>query len=364
MNDCTVCDKAGWYICRSCKINLCKDHKSMHEKSKKGDHICEKANINLTSEHIVKIVENLSGKIKAVNDCRSRIINATIALIDKIQAMSAQAIKLLKVKQKKYTFILSRINDQISHKELKEIELQLKIILKLNVPNRKFEELEKFYELDFLKEFGDNKPIKLVELLDSSCLVSEDYDLVQQKVPFKATSSIITIDSKYIVFGSEKNLKIWNLKDQALEADLNGHDDDVTAISVSSDKKFIFSGSRDRSVRAWSIQDKNQEAELWGHTDYVSSVAATSDNKYIISGGADTNVIIWNFILRRQEAILMKHNGCVSKIIITSDDKYIVSGSNNDFLIFWNLQTRTYENSTPHYRFLLLLPRKLFSVMF
>ena len=117
MNDCMVCDKHAWHICTSCRMYLCKDHKSVHEQSKKGDHICQKASINITSEYRAKIAENLSTKIKAVNNCRLKIVNTTIALIDKIQTMSNQALRILKAKQKKYTSfsVISKINYSISN---------------------------------------------------------------------------------------------------------------------------------------------------------------------------------------------------------------------------------------------------------
>ena len=43
---------------------------------------------------------------------------------------------------------------------------------------------------------------------------------------------------------------------------------------------------------------------LEGHNDIITSIALTSDNKYIISGGHDCTIRIWNFLEERQETVL------------------------------------------------------------
>jgi hypothetical protein len=43
------------------------------------------------------------------------------------------------------------------------------------------------------------------------------------------------------------------------------------------------------------------ELFLEGHTSYVNSVAVTSDNKYIISGSKDKTIRVWNLLEKRQE---------------------------------------------------------------
>ena len=72
---------------------------------------------------------------------------------------------------------------------------------------------------------------------------------------------------------------------------------------------------------------KRQETVFQGHTAEVCTVAITSDNKYVVSGSADINIIVWNFEEKRREIILRGHLSEVNTLMITSDDKFIVSGS-------------------------------------
>ena len=73
--------------------------------------------------------------------------------------------------------------------------------------------------------------------------------------------------------------------------------------------------------------ERDYKLFLEGHTSYINSIAITSDNKYIISGSSDKTIRIWNLLEKRQETVLKGHTSGVTSIAITSDNKYIISGS-------------------------------------
>ena len=72
---------------------------------------------------------------------------------------------------------------------------------------------------------------------------------------------------------------------------------------------------------------KTQETLLQGHLKRINSVVVTSDNKFIISGSEDRTIIIWNLLEKNQEAVLQGHTDSVYCLAITRDNKYVVSGS-------------------------------------
>ena len=73
--------------------------------------------------------------------------------------------------------------------------------------------------------------------------------------------------------------------------------------------------------------ERDYKLFLEGHTCTVTSIVITSDNKYIISGSSDCTIRIWNLLEKRQETVLKGHTSGVTSIAITSDNKYIISGS-------------------------------------
>ncbi len=79
--------------------------------------------------------------------------------------------------------------------------------------------------------------------------------------------------------------------------------------------------------------------QLNGHSDRISSVAISSDNKYIISGSYDETVIVWDRESGEVKKKLKEHLGCVYSVVISSDNKYIVSGSNDKTIRVWERES-------------------------
>ena len=102
MDDCSVCDESAVYACTSCNIFLCKDHRVIHERSKKKEHTIKELGTNLNPEKLSKILEKLFLKIKAIGECEERIVQETAALIEKIQSMCINALNNVREKQEKY----------------------------------------------------------------------------------------------------------------------------------------------------------------------------------------------------------------------------------------------------------------------
>ena len=147
----------------------------------------------------------------------------------------------------------------------------------------------------------------------------------------------ITSDSKFIISGScDKSIRMWSLFDRKQEATLLGHTDFVLSVGVSSDNKFVVSGSADKTIRLWNLFDKQQEIVLKHHTEAVRSVVISFDNKYIISGSDDKTVQIWNIFEGVSEAVLHGHSSSVYCVRTTSDDQFIISSSFDCSIRIWD----------------------------
>ena len=147
---------------------------------------------------------------------------------------------------------------------------------------------------------------------------------------------------KYI----KKNIEIQNIDSMKMHLErkyhlfIEGHTNRVSSIVITSDNKYIISGSWDQTVRIWNLQDKSQEAVLRGHTGYVKSIVITRDNKYIITGSDDRTIRIWNFEARSQAAVLIGHTKSVWSVAISSNSKYIASGFFDHSVRLWNFKEK------------------------
>ena len=157
--------------------------------------------------------------------------------------------------------------------------------------------------------------------------LKRDYKLFIEGHKSSVRAIAITSDNKYIISGSyDWTIRIWNLLEKRQETVLEGHTYGITSIAITSDSKYVISGSKDKTIRIWNLFEKRQETVLEGHNDSITCIAITSDNTYIISGSSDKTIRIWNILKKTQEAVLQGHTSSILSLIITSDNKYIISG--------------------------------------
>jgi WD40 repeat protein len=62
------------------------------------------------------------------------------------------------------------------------------------------------------------------------------------------------------------------------------HDGGITSIAVPNPSNYVVSGSKDKQVIFWSFKDGSVIHKLNGHNDVVVKVAITSDSTVIFSG--------------------------------------------------------------------------------
>ena len=338
-----LCGEKPLYFCNFCKSGLCKQHKSAHTHEKNIDYSTEQPGVKLTSEQSSRLSENLSSKINLINICKQQLIDQTSTLLVQIQKMCKSAIDILSCKQNKCLTLLKTLKKRFYPQDLHEMKHQLGTSLSISISLPNLESINQFYTSDFLQESELLTQISSMSQPDAIFLLKESYDLSIQAHTDWVTSISITSDDKYIVSGScDKTVRIWRMHDKIQAGILEGHTDSVWSIAITSDDKYIISGSGDKTLRLWSFKSKRQKAVFLGHTDLVTSVAVTRDSEYIVSGSADTTVRVWSMQYLRQEAVLLGHTNTVRTIVITPDKKHILSAGNN--IRVWNLQEKRQED--------------------
>ena len=153
-------------------------------------------------------------------------------------------------------------------------------------------------------------------------------------------SVCISSDSRYIVSGSEDNtIKLWNLHTGKLIRTFTGHNYDVRSVCISSDSKYIVSGSHDNTIKLWDSHTGELISNFTGHNDNVRSVCISSDSRYIVSVSNDNTIKLWALHIGELIRTFTGHNYYVNSVCISSDSRYIVSGSNDNTIKLWDLHT-------------------------
>ena len=132
-------------------------------------------------------------------------------------------------------------------------------------------------------------------------MIKNDTQLTNNHTELEKLSNAKKFES--INFSDNVKVIISKLKSE-LGLFLEGHTSCINTITVTSDNKYIISGSSDKTIRIWNLLERTQEAVLEGHFSYVNSVVLTKDNKYIISGSEDKTIKLWNFFEKQKKLVL------------------------------------------------------------
>ena len=93
-----------------------------------------------------------------------------------------------------------------------------------------------------------------------------------------------TLDGKYIVSGSDENIKLWDLVSGQLLRTFKGHSDSINSVTTTPDGKFIISGSNDETVKLWDIESGDLMASYNGDdNNWISWKPNGEYNNYLSS---------------------------------------------------------------------------------
>ncbi len=103
-------------------------------------------------------------------------------------------------------------------------------------------------------------------------------------------------DEKKIIYGSERDVVVFNVIRCEEEFRFLGHKAAVMCLSCAGNGRHVASGSQDNTIRLWDLETKTPIGEpLTGHSQAVTSVAISGNGQTLISASEDNTVRLWHF---------------------------------------------------------------------
>lgn len=97
-----------------------------------------------------------------------------------------------------------------------------------------------------------------------------------------------------MVAGSGKRLLVWDTFSGKLLAGLEGHRGIINRVALSSDDRWVASGSQDGLVKVWDLDELREARTLDGHGRLATyGLCWSEDGSVLLSGGGDGNVCVW-----------------------------------------------------------------------
>ena len=117
---------------------------------------------------------------------------------------------------------------------------------------------------------------------------------------------------------------------------LEGHTDQISSISFSSDGRILASGSHDATIKLWDIATKENIATLdHGRSYRVHSVSFSPNGKTLASNSS--HVELWNVATGKKIATLRGHRSTIRSVSFSPDGRILASGG--DTVKLWDVAT-------------------------
>eukprot|EP01135_Chromosphaera_perkinsii_P009419 Nk52_evm1s1739 gene=Nk52_evmTU1s1739 len=140
-----------------------------------------------------------------------------------------------------------------------------------------------------------------------------------------------------------------------------------TAVVFSPDGRFVYSAGKDCNINKWDIaqkkrvytvfgrymskkQMKNPDNEDFdGHTNHILCLAITSDGKYLVSGSKDATIRVFEADCEGGKMkgvhVFRGHRGAVTSLAFRLNQYQLFSGSLDKVVKIWNLEEMAYVDT-------------------
>ncbi|MAT45193.1 MAG: hypothetical protein CL609_22930 [Anaerolineaceae bacterium] len=159
----------------------------------------------------------------------------------------------------------------------------------------------------------------------------------------KAEVTCCDIDDQGIVASCsvDKSIILWDSNNGMTLHELIGHTDVVRCCCYSKDKKWILSGSDDKSLRLWRREQNKVIIEnIYNHKSAVWSCCFDSvGQKLLVAGMRDGSIAIWDLEISSKPRLYWKgHNDGVSGCVFSDDGKYIITIAGDGAIKMWDVK--------------------------
>lgn len=149
------------------------------------------------------------------------------------------------------------------------------------------------------------EPTRLLGELKSNCnfkLILTSNFSFQQRDNYIRSVKLLPDGRTLIVGGEASNLSIWDLASPTprIKAELTSNAPACYALAISPDSKICFSCCSDGNIAVWDLQNQTLVRQFQGHTDGASCIDISPDGTKLWTGGLDNTVRSWDLREGRQ----------------------------------------------------------------
>ncbi len=151
--------------------------------------------------------------------------------------------------------------------------------------------------------------------------------------------AIFAPDGKTFISAAVNTVYEWDIQSQSIIHTMEGHSDEVEALTLSPDGKTIFSAGLDAVIIAWDRAEGTELYRLEGHENYIWAVTISPDGKTALSSSDDGDIILWVLETHQPVRHYAGHSGGVTNVAFSPDGLTAISSSRDTMMMLWDVAT-------------------------
>ncbi len=136
----------------------------------------------------------------------------------------------------------------------------------------------------------------------------------------------------------QKYAVLWNCDTGKALHRYGKHRGEVAAVALSSDARFVVTGSLDETAILWNAEIEEPLHVLRGHSGEVTSVAIGADNSRVLTASRDRTARLWNAATGKCIRVYTGNRSKVVSIDVDKDAKHVILGNSESQAILWDVE--------------------------
>ncbi|XP_017875178.1 protein groucho isoform X6 [Ceratina calcarata] len=132
---------------------------------------------------------------------------------------------------------------------------------------------------------------------------------------------------------SDGNIAVWDLQNETLVRQFQGHTDGASCIDISADGSKLWTGGLDNTVRSWDLREGRQ-LKQHDFTSQIFSLGYCPTGEWLAVGMENSNVEVLH-ASKSDKYQLHLHESCVLSLRFASCGKWFVSTGKDNLLNAW-----------------------------